>query len=393
MKPSILRNLLIAYLGFGILMGIVFPFYAEFFVNWKDGMYLWFVIGCLVAGITMGVINYALLNYLLIKKLKQIASISTAISHHDLSFTCTMQSHDVIGDIITSFNKMAETLRNVVGELKGSSQRMINSVDHICMVANTTNEGVLRQHNETQYVQQAIQNMTETSQDVSSKAAQAAEAAAMAKEEAEKGKRVVNQTVQSIRSLASEVENAAGSIQRLEAESINIGGVLDVIRGISEQTNLLALNAAIEAARAGEQGRGFAVVADEVRTLAKRTHESTIEIQSMIETLQSVSRETVEVMEKGQSQATQSVEKAAEAGQSLEEITRAVSAITEMNTLINDQAGSQSGITVEINQNMATISQIANESKNGSEATATETQQLAQLAANLQQLVSQFKVS
>jgi methyl-accepting chemotaxis protein len=392
MKTSILRNLLFAYLGFGLLMGIIFPFYAEFFVNWKEGMYLWFAIGCLVAGTSIGIINYLLLNVLLIKKLRQIASISTAISHHDLSFTCQMQSHDVIGDIINSFNKMADTLRGVVTELKTSSQQMINSVDHICAVANSTNEGVLRQRNETQNVEHAIQAMTLTSQDVSSKAAQAAEAAALAKEEAEKGSRVVGQTVQSIQSLATEVENAAASIQRLETESINIGGVLDVIRGISGQTNLLALNAAIEAARAGEQGRGFAVVADEVRTLAQRTHESTIEIQSMIETLQSVSRDTVEVMEKGQEKAANSVKQAAEAGKSLQEITHAVSAITEMNTLINDQAGSQSGITVEINHNMTTISHIADESREGAEATARETKQLASMAAKLQQLVSQFKI-
>ncbi|MDH5485814.1 MAG: methyl-accepting chemotaxis protein, partial [Gammaproteobacteria bacterium] len=226
MKTSILRNLLFAYLGFGILMGIIFPFYAEFFVNWKDGMYVWFVIGCLVAGTSIGAINYLLLNILLIKKLKQIATIATSISHHDLSFTCTMQSHDVIGDIIISFNKMADTLRTVVSELKTSSQQMINSIDHICTVANSTNEGVLRQRNETQNVEQAIQSMTLTSQDVSSKAAQAAEAAALAKEEAEKGSRVVNQTVQSIQALASEVENAGTSIHRLEAESINIGSVL-----------------------------------------------------------------------------------------------------------------------------------------------------------------------
>ena len=392
MKNSILRNLLFAFLGFGITMGLIFPFYAGFFVEWKEGLYIWFFVGCLAAGAIIGIINYALLNVLLISKLKRIAQVSTAISNHDLTFTCEMESKDVIGEIIDSFNKMAETLRGVVGELNSSCQQMKTGVEHICVVANTTNEGVLRQHAETQNVEQSIQTMTHTAQDVSAKAAQAAEAAALAKEEAEKGSRVVSQTVSSIKSLASEVENAASSINRLEAESTNIGGVLDVIQGISEQTNLLALNAAIEAARAGEQGRGFAVVADEVRTLAQRTQESTKEIQTMIENLQSVSRETVEVMEKGQSQASASVEQAGQAGQSLQEITKAVAAITEMNTLINDEAGSQSGIVVEINRNIQNISHIASESKNGSEETASESQNMSNLADKLQQLVSNFKL-
>jgi len=392
MKPSILRNILFAFLGFGISMGIIFPFYASFFVEYKEGLYIWFAIGCLVAGTVIGLFNYYLLNLLLISKLKRIALVSTAISNHDLSASCVIESHDVIGDIVNSFNKMSDTLRNVVGELKQSSEQMLNGINHICVVADATSNGVQNQHTQTQNVEMAIQRMTQTAQDVSSKAAQAAEAAAIAKEESEKGKKVVGQTISSIQTLASAVENASSSINRVEQESLNIGGVLDVIQGISEQTNLLALNAAIEAARAGEQGRGFAVVADEVRTLAQRTQESTKEIQAMIETLQSVSRETVATMEQGQSQANDSVANAKEAGQSLEQITQAVQSITEMNTLINDQAGSQSGVAVEINQNMSAISAIASESKDGAERTNQESQVLANLASKLQQLVSKFRL-
>ena len=392
MKPSILRNILFAFLGFGISMGIIFPFYASFFVEYKEGLFIWFAIGCLVAGMVIGVINYYLLNILLISKLKRIALVSTAISNHDLSANCIMESHDVIGDIVNSFNKMSDTLRDVVSELKQSSGQMLSGVNQICVVADATSHGVQSQHTQTQNVEMAIQQMTQTAQDVSSKAAQAAEAAAVAKEESVKGKSVVGQTVSSIQTLASAVENASSSINRVEQESVNIGGVLDVIQGISEQTNLLALNAAIEAARAGEQGRGFAVVADEVRTLAQRTQESTKEIQDMIETLQSVSRDTVAVMEQGQSQADQSVANAKEAGQSLEQITQAVQAITEMNTLINDQAGSQSGVAVEINQNMSAISAIASESKDGAERTNQESQVLSNLANKLQQLVSKFQL-
>ena len=392
MKTSILRNILLAFLGFGIMMGIIFPFFADFFVDFKDGLKGWFVVSCLIAGVVMGLINYYILNLVLVSKLKRIAQVSVAISNHDLTFTCEMQSKDVIGEIIESFNNMAGTLRNVVSELKTSSEQMLTGVNQICSVADSTSQGVQNQHNQTQNVEMAIQRMTQIAQDVSSKAAQAAEAAAIAKEEAEKGTNVVGQTISSIKNLADAVESASVSINRVEKESINIGGVLDVIQGISEQTNLLALNAAIEAARAGEQGRGFAVVADEVRTLAQRTQESTKEIQTMIETLQSVSKETVEVMEKGQTQANESVSYATAAGNSLKEITLAVKGITEINTLINDEAGSQSGVAVEINQNMHSISEIASESMNGAERTNQESQGLANLAQNLQQLVAKFKL-
>ncbi|MCW9048196.1 MAG: methyl-accepting chemotaxis protein [Gammaproteobacteria bacterium] len=392
MKPSILRNILMAFLGFGIMMGIIFPFFANFFVEFKEGLHGWFVVSCLVAGIIIGLLNYYILNVVLVSKLRRIAQVSVAISNHDLSFTCDMKSDDVVGEIIDSFNNMAATLRDVVGELKTSSEQILNGVNQICAVADSTSQGVQNQHRQTQNVEMAIERMTQIAQDVSNKAAQAAEAAAIAKEEAEKGNTVVEQTVSSIKSLASAVENASVSINHLEKESLNIGGVLDVIQGISEQTNLLALNAAIEAARAGEQGRGFAVVADEVRTLAQRTQESTKEIQTMIETLQSVSRETVDVMEKGQVQANESLDYATGAGNSLQQIKDAVKGITEINTLINDEAGSQSGVAVEINQNMHSISEIATESMNGAERTNQESQGLSNLAQNLQQLVAKFKL-
>ena len=392
MSHSILRNLLIAFLGFGLSMGIVFPFFAEFFVEFKPGMYGWFFAGCLVAGAIIGLINYGLLRWLLITRLEQIARISTAISEHDLSFTCKIKSNDVVGEIIDSFNTMAATLRNVVGELKSGSEQMLRGVDSICVTAEATQSGVGRQHEETRKVENAITNMTHTVQHVSARASEAADAADQARSEAINGQQVVKQTVAAIQSLAQDVENAAQSINRLEAESTNIGTVLDVIRSISEQTNLLALNAAIEAARAGDQGRGFAVVADEVRTLALRTQASTQEIQTMIETLQTVSRDTVGVMDKSQTQARLSVDQAAKAGESLDAITRSVEAITDINRQIDQESSSQTSDAENINQTMHNISQIAEDSKAGSEKTTAESQSLANLAARLQQLVGDFKL-
>lgn len=392
MKPSILRNILFAFVGLGLMMGLVFPFYASFFVNYKEGLYGWFVAGCLVAGLVIGVLNYYLLNFLLISKLKRIAKISTAISNHDLSSTCIMQSHDVIGDIINSFNKMANTLREIVGELKTSSTQIQHGVKQICVDSENNCNDIENQCKEIRNAETSIYRMTQISQEVSSKATEAAEAAIIAHEEASKGNLIVEQTVNSIKNLASAVESASQSINKVEAESTNIGGVLDVIQGISEQTNLLALNAAIEAARAGDLGRGFAVVADEVRTLAQRTQDSTKEIQDMINTLQSASRETVLVMEKGQTQAHKSVSHASEAGNSLQQITQAVQDITQLNTRINDEAGAQSGIVTEINQNMTNISQIASQSMEGAKRSNLESQELADLAGNLQELVAKFKM-
>jgi methyl-accepting chemotaxis protein len=237
-----------------------------------------------------------------------------------------------------------------------------------------------------------MNQMTATVQEVASHAARAAESARQADEEAQDGKRIMQQTLNAMDTLANEVENAAGVIHSLEKESEEIGSVLDVIRGIAEQTNLLALNAAIEAARAGEQGRGFAVVADEVRTLASRTQASTQEIQNMIERLQAGANNAVKAMEAGQTQARKGVEQASLAGASLETITQSVTTISDMNMQIASAAEEQSSVADEINRNIATISQSADNTAHGSQQTAIAGDELARLAAELRELVGHFKV-
>ncbi len=243
-----------------------------------------------------------------------------------------------LGDISASVDKCASAVGGASGNEKGM---------------------ILEQKDEVDKVATAMTEMSATVHEVARNATEAAEAAQRADEETTKGKMVVSQAIEAIDLLANEVNDAAQVIHRLEQDSDEIGAVLDVIRGIAEQTNLLALNAAIEAARAGEQGRGFAVVADEVRTLAQRTQQSTQEIQNMIERLQSGAQDAVKAMEQGRSRAQVGVEQAAEAGTSLETIAQAVGTISDMNTQIATAAEEQSVVAEEINLNIVSISDMA----------------------------------
>lgn len=205
------------------------------------------------------------------------------------------------------------------------------------------------------------------------------------------GRNVMQHTLKTIEALAQEVENSAQVISRLSEDSTQIGSVLDVIRGIAEQTNLLALNAAIEAARAGDQGRGFAIVADEVRTLASRTQASTLEIQSMIERLQTDASNAVKAMQQGQVQAQQGLSQAAQAENALQTISQSVTRINDMNIQIATAAEEQSSMAEEINRNIVNISQSADATAEGAKQTASAGDELAKLAARLQNLVGQFK--
>ncbi len=272
---------------------------------------------------------------------------------------------------------------------------LTNSHQHLKMlsaISVQTGNGIRAQQSGTDQVATAVCEMVATIKEVARNTAQAADAAREADAQTKSGDLVVKQAIDVIEVLAKDVDRASQVISKLSDDSQNIGMVLNVIRGIAEQTNLLALNAAIEAARAGEQGRGFAVVADEVRMLASRTNQSTQEIQKMIEQLQAGAKEAVQVMERGGTQARTSVQEATKAGTSLSSIANSVANITDMSTQIAVAIEQQSMVAEEISRNIITISQINTQTSDGAGQTEDASAELARLAIHLQNVVSQFKV-
>ena len=313
-------------------------------------------------------------------------------AHGDLTITVSREGLAELQTLSGSLHKLVESMRGQVGEISANAGQLSSAAEELSVVTGEASEGLQQQQHETDQVATAITEMSSTVQEVARSAEAAAEAARNADRETDNGRQVVTKAIDQIGALAQEIERATAVIHKLEGESGKIGSVMDVIHGIAEQTNLLALNAAIEAARAGEQGRGFAVVADEVRVLASRTQQSTQEIQAMIERLQSGAKEAVKAMQESKARAQSTVSQAAKAGVSLDGIAQAVSSISEMNTHIASAAEEQSAVSEEINRSIVRISEIAVKTSTGARQTASSSETLAHLAVKLQNVVNQFKL-
>ena len=323
----------------------------------------------------------------LLHRIEQIAD-----GDGDLRVRLDVLSRDELGKLSVAFNRFLDKLQPLIKEVGRVTGEVADSAQTLAGMAAANDRLISSEHAAVDQVSTAATEMSAAVNEVARNAQNAADAARSAEVQSREGAQVVGATITAMRQLAQEVESASGTIQTLEQETANIGAVLAVIKGIAEQTNLLALNAAIEAARAGEQGRGFAVVADEVRALAARTQDSTKDIQNMIERLQVGVQNAVKAMDSGSVKARDSVDRAAGVDQILSESSSSVGRINDMAAQIATACEEQSSVTEEIARNISDIRDLSNEAAATSEKSTQASQRLSELSTGLAKLVGSFRV-
>ncbi|QWL58101.1 cache domain-containing protein [Aeromonas jandaei] len=309
----------------------------------------------------------------------------------DLTQRLKVQSKDEIGQLASAFNRFVERIQSVVSQVGETSNHLFSAVDKLHHLSEHYDQQMHGHSRETDQVVTAVTEMSSTAQEVAASASNAASATSDAARESDAARGVVSTAINSINRLVGEVHTASGVIEQLAQETGKIGSVVEVIRGIAEQTNLLALNAAIEAARAGEQGRGFAVVADEVRSLAGRTQQSTKEINEMLQRLQGGVKQAVDVMQASEERSQETVQEASHIASSLDSMVMAVSTINDMNIQIATAAEEQHAVSEEINKNLVAIQQIVSELTSAAVESNSTTRDLANTGDKLRKLVSQFR--
>ncbi|MEE4131390.1 methyl-accepting chemotaxis protein [Pseudomonas viridiflava] len=349
-------------------------------------------IGCILLVLVLGILAAVIITRQITRPLQETLAIVDRIASGDLTHNEVVTRRDELGVLQQGIQRMGATLRDLISGIRDGVTQIASAAEELSAVTEQTSAGVNSQKVETDQVATAMHEMSATVHEVARNAEQASVAAADADKEARAGDKVVGEAIGQIERLAAEVVRSSDAMTVLEQESDKIGKVMDVIKAVAEQTNLLALNAAIEAARAGEAGRGFAVVADEVRGLAQRTQQSTEEIESLVAGLQNGTRQVSEIMLGSRTLTDSSVELTRKAGVSLESITRTVSNIQAMNQQIAAAAEQQSSVADEISRSIVNVRDVSEQTAEASEETAASSVELARLGGQLQMLVSHFRV-
>jgi methyl-accepting chemotaxis protein len=353
----------------------------------------WWVCGLLIACVAIGFVLATWIARLISNPVQEVAEVAKRIAAGDLTGReVPVHSRDEVGELSESINAMQRNLRETISSVSASAERIATASEEFSATASEQAAGAESQKDQTHQVATAMQEMSSTVQQVSENSNKAAEASRNAADTARKGGSIVEDTLTKMRAIADSVGQTAKKVQELGKSSNQIGEIIGVIDDIADQTNLLALNAAIEAARAGEQGRGFAVVADEVRKLAERTSKATKEITQMIQNIQTETKSAVEAMQAGTQQVELGVESTTKAGTSLHEIITTSEQVGNMVMLIATAATEQASATDEINSNIEQIAKITQETATGANESAKAVHELSNLATELHGIVSKFKI-
>ena len=350
------------------------------------------ILGSSALAILVGLCASLLITRAIVKPLQSVIHVASRIAEGDLSTQIQVRGTDEVGQLMSAMQRMSASLSSMVGGLQAGINQIATSARSLSAVTEQTNAEVASQKEETEQVATAMNQMTATVHDVARNAEEAAQAAQTADGKVESGQQVVRQSMARIEQLADSATSASSSIESLSAEIQNIGTVLSVIKSVAEQTNLLALNAAIEAARAGEQGRGLAVVADEVRALAKRTQQSTEEIERLVSALRSAAQSSVQQIQNSGELVKLAVSDALQTESALGSIAAAVSLIQQMNQQIAAAAEEQSSVAEEINRSVTSIRASADQSSLAMQGNAASSIELAQLGVELKGMVGHFRL-